>query len=159
MIRSAAFQGWRVALALVAGLALAGCASLGGSPYGGNPYGSSYPGGTSYPGNTYPGNDGYYPGGYGNQQGTQRLVATVVDMDPRSGRLLLDAGDPRSYQRQRVEVYFDNNTRLYYQGRVYPVTGLERGDVVSVNVVDSRGRMWATQIEVVRNVRESGGYY
>ena len=35
MIRSDAFRRWRVALALVAGLALAGCASLGGgSPYG-----------------------------------------------------------------------------------------------------------------------------
>ena len=50
-------------------------------------------------------------------------------------------------------------TRLYYQGRLYPVTGLERGDVISVDVVDSGGRLWATQIEVVRNVRETGGYY
>ena len=146
MIRSDAFRHWRVALALVAGLALAGCASLGG----GSPYGS------------YPGNDGYYgnqyPGGYGNQQGSQRFTATVVDVDPRYGRLLLEAGDTRSYRQQRVEVYFDNNTRLYYQGRQYPVGGLERGDVVSVDVVDSRSRLWATRIEVVRNVRESGGY-
>jgi hypothetical protein len=141
MIRPAAFRRWRVALALVAGLAIAGCASYGGSPYG-----------------SYPGNDGYYPGGYGNQYGNQRVVGTVIDMDPRGGRLLLDAGDPRSYNQQRLEVYFDNNTRLYYQGRVYPVTGLERGDVVSVDVVDSRGRLWATRIEVVRNVRDSGGY-
>lgn len=141
MIRSNAFRRWRVALALVAGLALAGCASYGGSPYG-----------------SYPGNDGYYPGGYGNQRGSQRFVATVIDVDPRYGRLLLDAGDPRSYRQQRVEVYFDNNTRLYYQGRQYPVGGLERGDVVSIDVVDSRNRLWATRIEVVRNVRESGGY-
>ena len=145
MIRSNAFRRWRMALALLAGLALAGCASLGG----GSPYGSSNP---------YGGNGGYYPGGYGNQQGTQRFTATVVDLDAR-GRLLLDAGDPRSYQQQRVEVSFDNNTRLYYQGRLYPVTGLERGDVVSVDVVDSGGRLWATRIEVVRNVRETGGYY
>ena len=147
MIRTNAFLRWRMALALVAGLSLAGCASLGGSsPYGSDPYGS------------YPGNGGYYPGGYGNQQASQRFVATVVEMDTR-GRLLLDAGDPRSYRQQRVEVYFDNNTRLYYQGRLYPVTGLERGDVISVDVVDSGGRLWATQIEVVRNVRETGGYY
>lgn len=141
MIRSAAFRRWRVALALLAGLALAGCASYGGSPYG-----------------NYPGNDGYYPGGYGNQYGSQRFVATVVGMDARYGRLLLDAGDPRDYRQQRVEVYFDNSTRLYYQGRQYPVTGLERGDVVSVDVVESRNRLWARQIEVVRNVREYGGY-
>lgn len=146
MIRSADFRRWRVALALLAGLLLAGCAS-----YGGNPYGR------------YPGNDGYYPGGYGNQYGSQRLVATVVGMDARYGRLLLEAGDPRDYRRpgygqQRIEVFFDNGTRLYYQGRQYPVTGLERGDVVSVDVVESRGRMWARRIEVVRNVREYGGY-
>lgn len=141
MIRSAAFRRWRVALALLAGLALAGCASYGGSPYG-----------------SYPGNDGYYGGGYGNQYGSQRFVATVVGLDARYGRLLLDAGDPRNYRQQRVEVYFDNSTRLYYQGRQYPVTGLERGDVVSVDVVESRNRLWARQIEVVRNVREYGGY-
>src|SRR5690606_15919088 len=141
MTRSIGLRSWRVALALAAGLALAGCATHGGSPYG-----------------SYPGNDGYYPGGYGNRYGNQRVLGTVLDMDPRGGRLLLDAGDPRSYRQQRLEVYFDNNTRLYYQGRVYPVTGLERGDVVSVDVVDSRGRLWATRIEVVRNVRDSGGY-
>lgn len=141
MTRSHVFRRWRVALALLAGLALAGCATYGGSPYG-----------------NYPGNDGYYPGGYGGGYGTQRVVGTVVDVDPRYGRLLLDAGDPRSYRQQRLEVYFDNNTVLYYQGRRYPVGGLERGDVVSVEVGDSRGRLWARRIEVVRNVREYGGY-
>lgn len=140
--RFAVLRRWRVALALVAGLALAGCASYGGSPYG-----------------SYPGNGGYYPGGgYGNQYGSQRFIATVVGVDARYGRLVLDAGDRRDYRQQRIEVFFDNNTRLYYQRQLYPVTGLERGDVVQVEVVESRGRLWATRIEVVRNVREYGGY-
>ena len=72
--------------------------------------------------------------------------------------MLLTVDNSRSYSSQRVEVYFDNSTRLYYRGQVYPVTGLERGDQISVDAVQSNGRLWARQIEVVRNVRESGGY-
>ena len=67
--------------------------------------------------------------------------------------------DSRGYAGQRVEVFFDNNTRLYYQGRAYPVTGLERGDEISADVVQSNGRWWARQIEVVRNVRDGGYRY
>ena len=68
----------RFFLVLVAGLALAGCATGYGNgngygdPYGGG-YGDPYGNGSSYP------NDPYYPGGsYGNQNGSQRLLATVV---------------------------------------------------------------------------------
>ena len=148
----------RFFLVLVAGLALAGCATGYGNgngygdPYGGG-YGDPYGNGSSYP------NDPYYPGGsYGNQYGSQRLLATVDGLDPRNGRLLLVARDSRGYAGQRVEVLFDNNTRLYYQGRAYPVTGLERGDEISADVVQQNGRLWARQIEVVRNIRDSGGY-
>jgi len=138
----------RWALALSAALLLGACATTGG--YGGSPYGSA--GGYGYPGGSA------YPGGYGNQYGSQRFIATVQDIDPRGGRMMLVVDDSRSYSAQRVEVYFDNNTRLYYRGQLYPVTGLERGDQVSMDVVQSGGRLWARQIEVVRNVRESGGY-
>ena len=72
--------------------------------------------------------------------------------------LLVGIDDSRSYRQSRVEVFFDNNTRLYYQGRVYPVAGLERGDQVAIDAVQSNGRLWATRIEVVRNVRDYGGY-
>jgi hypothetical protein len=126
----------RWTLALSATLLLGACATTGG--YGGSPYGGN--------------------GGYGNQYGSQRFIATVQDIDPRGGRMMLVVDDSRSYSAQRVEVYFDNNTRLYYRGQLYPVTGLERGDQVSVDAVQSGGRLWARQIEVVRNNRESGGY-
>ena len=124
---------WRILLALFASLLLASCAT--GAGYG-NGYGDPY----------------------GSQYGSQRFVATVQDLDPRGGRMLLTVDNSRSYSAQRVEVYFDNSTRLYYRGQVYPVTGLERGDQISVDAVQSNGRLWARQIEVVRNVRESGGY-
>lgn len=132
----------RIPLLLSACLALAGCAT----GYGGN----GYPGGSNYPGN--------YGGQYGGQYGSQRFLATVEGVDPRYGRLLVGIDDSRSYRQSRVEVYFDNNTRLYYQGRVYPVAGLERGDQVAIDAVQSNGRLQATRIEVVRNVRDSGGY-
>ena len=144
----------RSAPVLAAALLLGACATTpgyGSGGYGGDPYGNAggygYPGGSAYPG-----------GAYGNQYGSQRFVATVQDIDPRGGRVLLVVDDPRGYSAQRVEVYFDNGTRLYYRGQLYPVGGLERGDVISVDAVQSGGRLWARQIEVVRNIRESGGY-
>jgi hypothetical protein len=144
----------RSALALSAALLLGACATTpgyGDGAYGGDRYGST--GGYGYPsGSAYPG------GGYGNQYGSQRFIATVQDIDPRGGRMMLAVQDARGYSSQRVEVYFDNNTRLYYRGQLYPVTGLERGDQISVDAVQSGGRVWARQIEVVRNVRETGGY-
>ena len=151
----------RSLLVLFAALLLGACASTGyndrygGNPYGGG-YGDPYGGGYGYP------SDPYYPGGSnsqcGSQYGSQRFIATVQGMDPRSGRLLLAIDDSRSYGSRQLEVYFDNGTRLYYQGRQYPITGLERGDQVSVDAVESNGRLWARQVVVVRNVRETGGY-
>jgi len=142
----------RSALVLFAALALGACATTGG--YGGNRYGSGgdygYPGGSAYPGG--------YGDPYGRGYGSQRFIATVEGVDPRGGRMLLAVGDPRGYSPQRVEVWFDNGTRLYYRGRLAPVAGLERGDQISVDAVRSGGRLWARQIEVVRNVREYGGY-
>ena len=119
-------------------LLLAGCATPGG--YGGYPgggYGSSGPG---------------YPPAYGNQ-----LVGTVEGVDPGYGRLLVTADDGRSGYGQRVELRFDQRTRLYYQGRQAEVTGLERGDVIRVDAVPSGRELYARTIEVVRNIRD-GGY-
>jgi hypothetical protein len=137
----------RSTLVLAAALLLGACATTPG--YGAGGYGA--PGGSTYPGGTY-------GDPYGNSYGSQRFIATVQDMDPRGGRMMLAVDDGRGYSAQRVEVYFDGNTRLYYRGQLYPVSGLERGDQVSVDAVQSGGRLWARQIEVVRNVRESGGY-
>ncbi len=133
----------RLSLLLAACLALAGCAT---APGNNGPYSPGGPG-------------GYGAGGYGDRYGSERFIATVEAVDPRSGRLLLVAGDPRSYQRSRVDVYFDNSTVLYYQGQRYPVAGLERGDEVEVEAVQSGGRLWATRIQVVRNVRDGGYRY
>ena len=126
-------------IAAIASLALAGCASYG------------LPGG-------YGGNDYGYPGGYGQQQYGNQVVGTVQGLD--RGRIVI-ATESGGYGHggQQLALYYDNSTRLYYQGQVYPVEGLERGDVIRAEVVQSRNRLYTRQIEVVRNIRESGGYY
>lgn len=158
----------RIVLMLLATLVLGACATpgygdrYGADPYGSDPYGSNPYGGYGDPyGGGYgapPPNAPYPPSGYGSGYGSQRFIATVQGVDARYGRLLLAVRDSRGYGGQQVEVFFDNSTRLYYQGRQYPVTGLERGDEVSVEAVQSNGRLWARQVEVVRNVRDTGGY-
>lgn len=121
------------AAALAAVLLLAGCATG---------YGGGYPGSGSPSG---------YPGGYGSQ----RLVGTVQDVDPYNGRLLI--GDDRYGGSRPLEVRFDRNVLVVYQGRQVAVDGLERGDRVSIEVESSGGRYWARRIEVVQNVRDGYG--
>ena len=75
------------------------------------------------------------------------VCEALVEDDPRSGRTV-----PR-------EVRYDRNTRLFHQGRELAVEGLERGDVVSIEVVESGRDAWARSIEVVRDVREAPGGY
>ena len=137
-------------LAAIAAIALGGCASYG------------LPGGSDY---GYPGNGGYgYPGGgygypddYGQQYGNQ-VVGTVRGVDPRYGRIILVL-DQGGYGSREVALHYDDRTPLYYRGQRHPVEGLERGDVIRADAVESRGQLVARQIEVVRNIRESGGYY
>ncbi|MGH8072699.1 MAG: DUF5666 domain-containing protein [Lysobacter sp.] len=101
-----------------------------------------------------------YGGGYSGYN-SQRVLGTVQDIDTRYGRIVLSTDDRYGNRGSQVAVRFDRNTRLFYQGREQAVTGLERGDGVSVDVVRSNGELWARQIEVVRNVRDSygGGNY
>ncbi|MGY0619212.1 DUF5666 domain-containing protein [Lysobacter sp. A378] len=118
-------------------LLLAGCVSPGGY--------DSYPGGYGQP-------DPGYSGQYGSQ-----LQGTVEGVDTRYGRIVLVVDDPRTRRSERTEVRYDQRTRLFYQGREHPVGGLERGDVIRVDVASSGRELLARSIEVVRNVRD-GGY-
>lgn len=124
-------------------LLLAGCATGGYGP------GAGYPG------------QGQYPGQYPDDRyGTQSLTGTVDGVDLHGQRLLLVTQSTYGAG-SRVDVFFDSNTRLFYQGREYAIEGLERGDVVRVDTTRSGSRVFARSIEVVRNVRDSygGGQY
>lgn len=131
---------WTLATLLAgAALLLAGCVTPGG-------YGA-YPGGYGQPA---PG----YPAQHGNQ-----LLGTVQSVDPGYNRIVLVVEDRAGYGRgQQLALRYDQRTRLIYQGREHPVQGLERGDVIRVDAVQSGREWWARTIEVVRNVREGGGY-
>ena len=131
-------------LAASALLLLAGCVTPGG--YGG------YPGGVGQPAPGYP--SGGYPSTYGNQ-----MEGTVVGLDPSYDRILVDAYDPRTGRTQRMELRYDQRTRLFYQGRELAVEGLERGDVIRFDAVQSGREWWVRQIEVVRDVRQGGSGY
>lgn len=138
-------SGLRLAgLALSLGL-LSGCATMG-----------EYPGGMSqpYPDRPYP--DQGAPGQYGANQ----LVGTVQGVDMNSRRVMLATEGYGYGGGQRVDLYFDQRTQLVYQGRTHPVEGLEAGDRVRVDAVQSNGRLWARTIEVVENVHDGygGGY-
>ncbi len=135
--------------ALASALLLVGCATSGGWPGAGagDPYRPA-----PYPDERYP--DRGYPSQYG-----ARLYGTVERLDAGYGRILVLEDDPRSGRAVPREVRYDRDTRLFHQGRELAVEGLERGDVVSIEVVESGRDAWARSIEVVRDVRElSGGY-
>ena len=125
-------------------LLLAGCVTPG--DYGPGGYGS-------YPGGGY----GQSAPGYPSQQYGSQLQGTVESVEPGYNRILVVVDDPRSGRAQRVEVRYDERTRLVYQGRESAVEGLERGDVIRFDAAQSGRELYARQIEVVRNVRD-GGY-
>jgi hypothetical protein len=132
-------RGFGLALSASAALLLGGCVTPGG--YGADGYGQ--PGG-------YPSQQ--YPSPYGGA-----MQGTVDNVDPGYGRILVTVQDPRSGQMQRMELRFDQRTRLVYQGREADVAGLERGDVIRFDATPSGGELYVRDIEVLRNVRE-GGY-
>ena len=140
-------RGRGVLIAAIAGLALAGCASYG---YPGGGYGGGYGDGYGYPGD-----------GYGQQYGSQ-VVGAVQGLDERYNRIILTLEDGGyGYGGREVALQYDGRTRLVYRGQLYPVEGLERGDVIRAEVADAGNRLYARTIEVVRNIREygGGGYY
>lgn len=108
----------------------------------------------------YGGGDGYSAPGYPSQFGTQ-LQGTVERVDTGYNQIALLVQDGRSGRLQRLDVRYDRSTRLFYQGRDYPVEGLEQGDVIRLEVATSGRELFARSIQVVSNVREGrdgGGY-
>jgi Domain of unknown function (DUF5666) len=54
---------------------------------------------------------------------------------------------------EMVEVHYDSETRVEFQGRTYAVENLERGDLVEVEIRDQGGRLHAEEILVLADNR------
>lgn len=80
---------------------------------------------------------------------------TVSNVDTGARRIDLDVSyinNLRNTSTQRGSIYFDDRTRVVFQGRDYSVNDLERGDEIEVRGVNNNGRYVAETITVVRDV-------
>lgn len=136
-------------VALAASLGLSGCMTMGGGlgyPGGGGNVGGQYPGG-QYPGT----GQGYPQPGYG-----QAISGNVDGVDHANARFMLRQDGGYGASGSRVEINYDRNTVLYYNGQQQSPAGLENGDRIRVDAAQSNGRWWARSIVVLQDVR--GGY-
>jgi hypothetical protein len=79
------------------------------------------------------------------------LSGEIRSVDARRGRIEVRESHNGRHQTLRV----DRQTRVVYRQRSYPVSALERGDLVRVRVERDRdGQRWAERIDVRESVRE-----
>jgi len=124
-------RGLRGAVLLGAGVAITGCSQLGTL--------GNVLGGVMQPG---------VGSGNGQVAGTVRYVDTqrqMIQVTTQNG--------------QTGNVYFDNRTQVVYQQQNYSATALEQGDEVQMQLQqDQQGNYYTSYIQVVRSVRDNGGY-
>jgi hypothetical protein len=81
------------------------------------------------------------------------VVAEVQGIDTNNQVLQF-----RTEQGQNVNIRFDSRTRVVYQQQEYPVTSLERGDVVRATVSQTNNNEYYTSyIEVQQSVQDRTG--
>lgn len=89
---------------------------------------------------------------YATVRGTVRSVdrsARTIELDSTTW----SAGFQTNTSTNRITVHYDSNSGVDYNGQIYPVTNLERGDVVDVQVQRSGTSSYVAQnIVLVRNV-------
>lgn len=91
-------------------------------------------------------------GGQGAGQNGQ-VVVEVQGVDTRQQVIQV-----RTQQGQQGNVFFDQNTTVIYQNQQYPVTALERGDVVAMQLQQTQqGQTYVSQIVVQQSVQDRGG--
>lgn len=131
----------KTALLGLGALSLSACVSLGGD------YPSNGGYGQGYPGQTYPNN------GYPTNAPLQSESGTVDATDSQSARFRL-----RTTRGALLDMVYDGNTRLIYQGQQMDPAGLERGDGIRVQFRSlGDGRYYVQDIDVVSNVRGNTG--
>ncbi len=90
-------------------------------------------------------------GGGGAQQG--QVSGYIEGVDTRSQQIALQQSNG-----QRVLLVYDNQTAVVYQNQNYPVTALERGDLVTARVQSTQsGAYYTDLVQVDQSVSSSGG--
>jgi len=121
----------------------------------------NYPNG-NYPNGNYP--NGNYPNGSNpNSNGTYgnsyTIRGTVRSVDSSRGEIVLEQVSRTNFNQDNgssgvVVVRYDSGLRVNVQGQMSPVSGLERGDVVDVQVENTGGSSYlARKISLVRDIR------
>ncbi len=89
-----------------------------------------------------------------NPSSVQATVNFVDQTNQRIDVAVNYVNNLRNTQSGTQSIYYDNNTRVTYQGNSgYNVTDLERGDQITVSGYNNNGRFLAETITVTRNVR------
>lgn len=110
--------------------------------------------------NVSSGSGSIYDGGTSSQQsatirGTVRRVDTsrrTIELESASWRSNFNTGSGMNNS-SRITVSYDANTNVDVSGRLYPVSGLEVGDVVEVQVSNANATVpFASRILLVRDV-------
>jgi hypothetical protein len=92
------------------------------------------------------------PGGTQQQQQAQ-LQAEVQQVDVTGQRIYV-----RTQQGQSGTVRFDAQTVVVYHQQQYPVTALERGDIVVMQLHESsQNELYASRIDVTQSAQERTG--
>ncbi|HEX5869920.1 MAG TPA: hypothetical protein VFY65_05885 [Longimicrobium sp.] len=92
-------------------------------------------------------------GGAGGAGQQGQVVVEVQGVDTRQQVIQV-----RTQDGQQGNVMFDQNTVVTYQNQQYPVTALERGDVVAMQLQQGQqGQTYVSQIVVQQSVQERTG--
>lgn len=78
-----------------------------------------------------------------------QVVVRVESVDQRNQRIAV-----QTEEGQRGEVLYDQNTRVVYQQQEYPVTALERGDVVEMRIQETQQGYYTDYILVRQSVQQ-----
>jgi hypothetical protein len=122
-------------------------------------YNASANGTNPYPSNgsrnPYPGDNGTYGGSqsYATIRGTVRSVDTynhTIQLDQTNWVSGFNRGANTG---STLVVQYDPNVSVDVQGQLYPVTNLERGDVIEVQADNLGNGLFARRITLVRDVR------
>lgn len=107
----------------------------------------------NYPNNNYP-NNNYPSSSYSTVRGTVRYVDTnrhTIELGSSSWISGFTTGNSSA---GTITVSYDSNVNVDVSGRLYPVNGLEAGDVVEVQVTNPNSSLpTAQRIVLIRNAR------